>query len=330
MKYIQYAIARKETGNASGKAKKDAFDIALEMGFNESYIPSTIQVVRVFQQLITMPKFIRKKVVFFQYPAVDQRIMQLFRLIVSRGSYKIALIHDLISIQGYMDYEKKKEADNLAVFDCLIVHNEKMKEYVLQIGYKGKIVVLGLFDYLHDVKHSISNQKFSNSIAFAGNLEKAKFLTDIGKINYNWILYGAASSMDFSNVSNVAYKGMLPSDKIQYLMEGDYGLVWDGDSIDTCSGPNGKYLKYNNPHKLSCFIAAGKPIITWKQAAIADFVEKNEIGITVNSLEELNNIDLSTNYELMRKNVLTIKGYIAEGKYLQCAIEKALELGEII
>ena len=132
------------------------------------------------------------------------------------------------------------------------------------------------------------------------------------------------SDKDFSGIANVTYKGMLPSDEIPYLMEGDYGLVWDGDTISTCSSLLGEYLRYNNPHKLSLCVAAGKPIITWKEAAIADFINKNKIGITVSSLEELNNMDLSKNYDIMRKNVLKLKKDVGEGKYLERAIEKAL------
>lgn len=328
MKRLQYAIARKETGNASGKAKRDAYDIALRLGFVPSYNPSNIQQIRIVQQIISLPRFHGKKIIFFQYPAVSEQLMGMFRKVVTEDSYKIALIHDLSSIQGIEDYAKSREAKFLSIFDCLIVHNERMMDYVREIGYEGKIVVLELFDYLHDADHSIQSQPFSNSIAFAGNLEKAKFLQDVGSINCNWILYGVKGTAEFSSIKNVTYKGLLPSDEIQYLMEGDYGLVWDGDSIEICSGPNGNYLRYNNPHKLSCCIAAGKPVITWKQAAIADFIIRYHVGITVESLEELNDIDLSAGYEDMKKNVMKIKREIAEGKLLERAINKALELGE--
>ena len=330
MKKIQYAIARKETGNASGKAKKDAFDIALKMGFVPSYHPVAVQFLRVLLQIVSLPRFVGKKVIFFQYPAVSELLMNMFRKIVSKKSYKIALIHDLSSIQGLAEYERNREVEFLSIFDCLIVHNQCMDDYVKRIGYKGKTVILGLFDYLHDANHEIQEHSFSNSVSFAGNLEKAVFLKNIGTINCNWILYGKKGENSFENFSNVSYKGLLPSDEIQYLMEGDYGLVWDGDSIDTCAGPSGEYLRFNNPHKLSCCIAAGKPVITWRKAAIASFVEKKQIGITVDSLKDLNNIDLSNNYETMRRNVMKIKKEISDGKFLESAILKALKLGNIV
>lgn len=327
MKRLQYSIYRRETGNASGKAKKDAFDIALRMGFTPHYNPSSRQFIRIFQQIVRLPVFLGKKIIFFQYPAVSEQLMRLFGRIISSESYTIALIHDLSSIQGLITLEQKREAECLNIFDCIIVHNEQMEKYVRAIGYRGKVVVLELFDYLHDAAHPISDKPFSNSISFAGNLEKAKFLQDLGKISRcNWVLYGITGNSDFSTIPNVYYQGLLPSDEIQYLMEGDYGLVWDGDSIETCAGPNGEYLRYNNPHKLSCCIAAGKPVITWKKAAIADFVKKYQVGITVESLEELNNIDLSCGFDEMKQNVLKLKKEVAEGRFLERAIKRALEL----
>lgn len=70
-------------------------------------------------------------------------------------------------------------------------------------------------------------------------------------------------------------------------IHGGWGLVWDGDSITTCDGVLGDYLRYNLPHKLSLYIAAGLPVIVWSQSAVADWVKENHLGLVVDSLEEL-------------------------------------------
>ena len=329
MKYIQYAVARRETGNASGKAKRDAFNIAEAMGFKPSYNPSSRQAVRVLQQALSMPGFMGRKVIFFQYPAVSGQMMTLFRHAVSAKSYKIALVHDLLSIQGFGDRTGRKEADFLKIFDCLIVHNRFMESFVRRMGYAGSIIPLELFDYLHDSSKPVMEEPFSGSVSFAGNLTKAGFLSGLGQIgSLSFLLYGAGLKEEWTAAPNVSYEGLLPSDEIQYLMRGDYGLIWDGDSIETCGGPNGEYLRYNNPHKLSLCIASGKPVITWKEAAIAEFVNQKQIGVTVGSLRELESMDLSADYETMRRNVLAIKSEIAEGLYLKRALSKALALYE--
>ena len=324
-KKIQYSVYKKETGNASGKAKNDAYDIALKMGFLPSYNPSGYRVIRIIQQFLSLRKYDANSLIFFQYPAVSEQLMRTFEKRVSKKAYSIALIHDLASVQGFNDWNRNTELHYLNLFNHLIVHNEKMKEYVLELGYTGKVTCLELFDYLYDTRRSVTKNGFSNTIAFAGNLSKAGFLNQLENISgVNFLLYGNAVENDFTK-RNVTYCGSLPSDEIQYLLQGDYGLVWDGDSIETCSGAHGKYLLFNNPHKMSLYIAAGKPVITWKKAAIANFIKKNNIGIVVDSLKELTEIDLRKNFEEYRKNIDELRLKVANGYYLSRAIKEAIK-----
>ena len=75
--------------------------------------------------------------------------------------------------------------------------------------------------------------------------------------------------------------------KVQQQVQGSWGLVWDGDSVDTCSTAMGEYLRYNSPHKISLFIAAHIPIIIWDQAAKAEYVKEKGLGICVSSLRDV-------------------------------------------
>ena len=56
------------------------------------------------------------------------------------------------------------------------------------------------------------------------------------------------------------------------VQEGNLGLIWDGasDSSDEDIGMK-NYTRYNNPHKLSCYMAAGLPVIVWEKSAISKF-----------------------------------------------------------
>ena len=60
-------------------------------------------------------------------------------------------------------------------------------------------------------------------------------------------------------------------------MDQNFGLVWDGTSLDGCNGRYGEYLKFNNPHKTSLYLSCGIPVIIWKEAALADFVEEHKV-----------------------------------------------------
>ena len=323
MKKLQYAVWKKETNNAGGKAKNDAFDITEKLGFEASYKPSEKRAIRIIQQYLSMRKFDSADVVFMQYPAVDFRILPAFLKHIDSKKVSIALIHDLRSIQGSGTEEDVAEIPFLNHFKYVIAHNKYMAKFLVDNGFSGQIINLDLFDYLHDVDEPIQSPSGDGSIAFAGNLVKSTFINRLGEVgNTKFLLYGNRGDNDYSDIKNVIYKGSLPSDEIVYKLEGDYGLVWDGESIDTCSGKHGEYLRYNNPHKLSLYIAAGKPIITWKKAAIADFVRRNNIGIVVESLDELDETLLSKDYDIMKSNVMRIKEEIAVGKYLSVALEK--------
>lgn len=112
-------------------------------------------------------------------------------------------------------------------------------------------------------------------------------------------------------------------------MHGDFGLVWDGDSADACAGNTGAYLRYNNPHKTSLYLACGMPVIVWREAAIADFVLKNEVGIVVESLSGLDEIISAISdesYQKMCKNAARIGQKLRAGEYFKAAMEQALEI----
>lgn len=326
MKKIQYAVWKKETNNAGGKAKNDAFDIAEKLGFDASYHPSEKRIIRILQQYLSYKKFDNADVIFLQYPAVDFRLLPSFLKHVNASQKSIALIHDLRSIQGSGEEENIEEIPLLNHFKYVIAHNQDMANYLIGKGCKSQIINLELFDYLHDSSKSIQEPNGDRSIVFAGNLVKSTFIDKLSQVkDARFILYGSKGEKEFDSLDTIEYKGSLPSDEIVYRLEGDYGLVWDGDSIDTCSGKHGEYLKFNNPHKLSLYIAAGKPIITWKKAAIANFVQKYGIGIVVDSLKELRDTDLSCNYIEMRKNVLELKEKVSGGYFLSTAINNCLQ-----
>ena len=64
-------------------------------------------------------------------------------------------------------------------------------------------------------------------------------------------LYGNGKIEKDINWKNLRFNGPKHSDEFVASVSGtgNWGLVWDGDSIDECSGQWGEYLKINNPHK---------------------------------------------------------------------------------
>ena len=70
------------------------------------------------------------------------------------------------------------------------------------------------------------------------------------------------------------------------------------------------------------------PVIIWSKAALADFVVKNKIGITVDSLDDIKNAIESLskkNYSEMLDNVKVMGERLRGGELTKRALEKAIK-----
>lgn len=243
---------------------------------------------------------------------------------------KVALIHDLDGIRFFPNDECKRQNDVrlLNEYDCVICHNDKMKEWLKNNGLKSEIVPIELFDYLLHDQVNITKYEGKYRIVIAGNLDKSTFMENIDKYTKcKMIAYGTLTK--YKMPSGVLYKGSLSADKLMKEIEGEFGLIWDGETGYTCSGLNGNYMKYNNPHKLSFYISCGIPVIVWKDAAIAKFVMDNRIGLTISSLTEIDKklADLSKEeYSELLKNVSIVQNKVINGYYTKRAINTVKSL----
>lgn len=252
-------------------------------------------------------------------------------LIYKKFRRKIIFIHDLPGLQKSNEKDRRDELALLREFDVIIVHNERMKKYLTDNGIKKRIVVLGVFDYL--VKKIGRRKKNfdpgSVSVIYAGSLKKEKspfiYQLDEDKMNFRLNLFGIGLDKDLGKKRK--YFGAFSSDDLSAL-EGDVGLVWDGnyDESDEEVGFK-RYQKYNNPHKMSLYLVSGMPVIVWRKAATAEFVEKNNVGYVIDSVYDINKLDFE-DYEEKRKNAEEIGKRLRSGYYTMRAINEALEHGE--
>ena len=106
--------------------------------------------------------------------------------------------------------------------------------------------------------------------------------------------------------------------------------MWDGPSGETCTGPKRNYLRWNNPHKLSLYLAAGIPVLIWSEAALADWVEKEQVGICLNQIKDIKTIfnQISTEeYNVYSNNALLYVKRLRSALHTQialCKTEKTL------
>lgn len=319
--------------NAGRKAPTDVAEIAVNNGYKAlTIVRGTIRCGK--QQtdsewINACNAISNNAIVLVQFPIIDVSggIYRLVGLKKSKNVKIICVVHDVEVLRRVVsdDYLEQYYMLNICP-DIWIVHNEKMKKVLVSRGFPAdRIISLQIFDYL--IQHP-SNIKKDDGVIIAGNLDAGKseyvyHLNEIKDVSFN--LFGANYS-DKNNYTNINYFGTFLPDELIQNLQGKYGLVWDGDSLDTCSGLTGEYLKINNPHKLSLYLAVGLPVIIWEEAAEAEFVLKENVGFTVKSLYELPDRLAAVNeadYEIMRQNARAVGERLRKGEYMTRAIKEA-------
>ena len=332
-----------EKNNHAGfKAPQDVRSIMAGMGFEEidinvSYratdngILAGIRYLRaIFQCFDIFRKIKKNSVVFIQTPtgggAVRDYVLK--KLKEKKEVRIITLFHDIEALRGL---ENKGEDTFfkriLQLSDGIIVHNSRMRDwFISQKIFSGKIVCLDVFDYLFTPMKR--ERKLLRQVIIAGNLspDKVKYIAKIRDVGSAFILYGPNYD-EMTAGDNMTYKGSFSPDELPHILEDGFGLIWDGDSVETCSGMFGQYLRYNNPHKLSLYLASGLPVFIWKEAAEAEFVEKNGVGYTISSLHDIASIlDSITDdeYKALCERVNRISSELVSGTYTKRAVTELL------
>lgn len=249
----------------------------------------------------------------------------------------ILLVHDLETLRNssqgqtkglFQSVVKKEECLALSMADYVIVHNSLMVDTLSEVFNldKCKQISLGIFDYLLSSSDYSNDCSGDDAVAIAGNLssEKAGYLSNLpNDVAFN--LYGL--NLTASLPENARYFGSFDSEELPFLISGKYGLVWDGCSTCTCSGSFGDYLKINNPFKASLYLASGLPLIVWNQSAIARFVVDEDVGIVIDSLDNLGEVlsEISDqSYNEMKSRVYEVSSKVRSGFYSSSAINSVM------
>lgn len=272
---------------ASSKAKIDAEEIAKQkgyknIGFYRTYYKGFLgKFFTLFSFLIANLRMPKNGILFVQYP-ISFDLKQI-KNAKNKNNKIIILIHDLNQLRQNDNHN----IEAIKLSDIIIVHTPAMKDYLLSQGYTQEIRILQIFDYLNDTEIKKDKEKVLNyTISFAGNLQKSTFISNLTFNKVKLKLFGIGIENIKLN-KGVEYVGCFPPNKLLEKLNTNFGLVWDGESVDSCEGALGNYLRYISPHKFSMYIAAGIPLIVWSKSALAEFVIENQIGIVIDSLNDL-------------------------------------------
>ena len=277
-------------------------------------------------------KQLSNSILYFQHPYSNQYKLGLQKALlqVAKNNELIFIIHDVEFLRFHQTCEnKRQEIEILNSASVIISHNQFMTEELKKNGVTNpKFVNLEIFDYLLDnIPNNIHN--YGRSVVYAGNLAKAPFLEELEKtkLGFDLILYGI--NYTELNNSEIKYMGARSPEELVSELTQSFGLIWDSETVDGCTGNIGEYTRYNNPHKLSLYLVAGMPVIVWAESAIAKFVIENKVGFTINSLSEISKrLDLLTQAEYGEyvKNANALKEKLSKGYFMKKAIMQAIDI----
>ena len=347
MKYYlkEEFLHEKNLKNAGSKARNDVEQIVKKEGYQDL----VLSVDNWYEMGILKAQLCKSKVfgeVLDQLKQGDELLIQLpiinhsfftthhVKKAQKKGVKVHFIIHDLDALR-FMNGQavplkhrirmKIQESGLLGAADGIIAHNPVMKSVLVDKGIaEDKIISLGIFDYLIPNFQEKTGLTKNQPIIVAGNLaqEKAGYLYALpAQPAYN--LYGVGFD-ESRALENETYFGSFLPDELPAALEGGFGLVWDGDSAETCSGVFGEYLRYNNSHKASLYLASGFPLVVWKQSALSHFVLEKGCGIAVESLHDLKETidNLSdADYQTLVDNAKRVGQEIRDGHYLKTALK---------
>jgi hypothetical protein len=346
MKYSMIEGRQKERLDASSKARKDTtwileqkdyqpFVVASKYGVKKNVLAKPMQYAIYKNNLQAwmdaLDFFKEGDVLIIQYPLVNTaaHFEQFLQAAKAKKVYTVALIHDMDSLRYTLEnstarvVKRVAQEDNcLSLFAAVIAHNDSMKRKLESMGCE-QIYCLELFDYLCE-PGEIRYRTLTNRICIAGNLskEKAGYISKLASVeNLIFHLYG--NGFVEENNYNLRYQGAFSPEELVDQIDGSFGLVWDGNELNTCSQGYGSYLRYNNPHKLSLYLAAGMPVIVWNQSALAPFVQEHQVGIAVDSLENLQEA-------LEQLSPATYEGMMEQARSMALDIRKGKWLSEVL
>ncbi|MDE6485286.1 MAG: galactofuranosyltransferase [Duncaniella sp.] len=323
---------------AGDKAKTDIEAIMTEVGYTNigmAQSRSTNSLVAYFKTLASILRGVSRikkgDIVVLQYP-LKKYYDFVVKKATDRGAKVITLIHDL----GSFRRKKLTEADEVERLNrsaVVIVHTEAMRRWLSERGVRVPMIVLGLFDYLSKfpARKDYSRPDGKPKLMFAGNCSRRAngWIYALAETapNVEIILYG--NGVEDQAPDNITAMGQVDSDTLIGEAQGDYGVVWYGESLDEGAGPLGEYLRYNAPHKTSMYLRAGIPVVIWDKAALADIVKRLDVGICIPSLrniEEVLSAITPERYSQMRANALAAAEKLSSGGFTSDALAKSVDI----
>lgn len=196
--------------------------------------------------------------------------------------------------------------------DAVIVPSEKMRDFLIEKGMTVKnIIIQKMWDFTHNVE--LYQPQHLKKLFFPGNPTRFPEL-------YNWNFetpLHVFSKKEITDPHDFIHEGWKEkSELLIELSKGGFGLVWE-------TGECPEYYEMNLSYKLSCYLAAGIPVVVPETISNVDYIKEKGLGIVVSSLEEANRaVQFCTDeqYNQMVNNIKFVSGLIKDGYFTRKVI----------
>lgn len=336
--YIKFGLSK--NFNAGSKAMKDI--MALLEGRGYKTVMSLPAGANRFFKLMDIPllffillfKVGRKGAVVYFIPsnALRVRLLGFFKKVV--GFRLLCFINDVESMRMVKSERYAAgEMKSIAVADVVLAPNENSVHILREKHHMfNPMIPVKVWDYLvNDSMLSAEHDREISprgAVAYAGNLNLASFIEVLQGVGLPFKIWGSGKVK--GGGPDVEFMGEeYPERLVSKVADCSWGLVWYGSVAETCNGQLSDYLKFCNSHKCGLYLAAGIPLIVWKESGMARFVDEYQVGICVSSLSEAADIirDMDKDaYFVYRRNAQRIGVQVRRGDFFLRALTEAEKL----
>jgi hypothetical protein len=261
-------------------------------------------------------------------PAFDLRLIE--KLDAIPNVKKAIMVWD---VMVWVRHEEQVSPNNynfrvLNRFDLVIAANPKMAKRLHDETVIDKpILSMDFSDSIY--RGPLAPKGFEKKLWFVGSNLNDNMIQDYAA-QTPFHMIGNYNGQALSNPA-ITLHGAKSSDEVTAMLDGGFGVVQYAKPV-RYQGMQ-KYGEYNNPLKLSHYLAAGIPVIIGSQMAHVEFVKAHNIGIVLDDLNDVDRIfkEISQEeYQAMLEAVKPFQRAISSGFFAKRAgleAQRILQLG---